>query len=258
MEAIHSLCLLEGDRNKGYPELYDKIASYAAGNYAIIYAVEDDITRAVRRMSYHGMEVEALVESGVLTIVDRNTMYSIERTELDGHALLNSWHSVMLKVKRRSSFDGILAIGSADNFFGSPSHHDRLVEYEQMIGKNFHIQLEAICCYNTKTMGLLSFGQIVALLNAHHSTVHSNSRYRQWEPRSVVELARRGLSRALGSDEASELIFKTMKLCYKIDESHIASDTMMLERMLFKLLGKEATGLSVSFIKDEVMKSISF
>jgi len=79
MEHIHSLCLVEENENKGYPQLYDKISLYASKDYAVIYAVETDSNKAVRRMSHHGVEVETLVESGALTIVNRNTMYSIEK-----------------------------------------------------------------------------------------------------------------------------------------------------------------------------------
>ncbi|MGI0024544.1 MAG: hypothetical protein ACREA4_05295, partial [Nitrososphaera sp.] len=103
MEPVHSLYLLEGNHDEGYPILYDKITQYASENCAIIYAVEPDTTQTVRRMGQHGVEVETLVESGALTIVDRNEMYSVERTGLDGQALLDSWHSVMVKVKKRSS-----------------------------------------------------------------------------------------------------------------------------------------------------------
>jgi len=258
LEPIHSLCLLEGNQDKGYPALYDKISRYASQNYAIIYAVETDTTQTVRRMSQHGVDVESLVESGALSLVDRNEMYSIDRTDLDGHALLDSWHTVMVKVKRRSNFNGILAMGSAENFFEFPSDQDKLVKYEEMAGKRFHIPLESICCYSQKAFDSLSLGNLLAILNAHYSTVHRNSRYEQWYPQNIVELARRGMNKALGDNDISHLFFKTLKLCYKIDENTIASNPATLERMLVKLLGKDATELTLSFIKDEIRKTVSF
>ncbi|MGH9991113.1 MAG: MEDS domain-containing protein [Nitrososphaera sp.] len=258
MEPVHSLYLLEGNHDEGYPILYDKITQYALENCAIIYAVEPDTTQAVRRMRQHGVEVETLVESGALTIVDRNEMYSVEKTGLDGQALLDSWHSVMVKVKKRSIFNGILAMGSVENFFESPSYHEKLVKYEEMGGKKFNIPLEAICCYSQRAFEMLSLPNLLGVLNAHYSTVHSQSGSLEWDPQVIVELARRGMKRAFGSDDMSELFFKTLKLCYKIDEGSIASNPALLHRMLVKLLGKDSAELALRFIKDEVKKSISF
>ena len=127
-----------------------------------------------------------------------------------------------------------------------------------MAGKRFHIPLESICCYSQKAFDSLSLGNLLAILNAHYSTVHRNSRYEQWYPQNIVELARRGMNKALGDNDISHLFFKTLKLCYKIDENTIASNPATLERMLVKLLGKDATELTLSFIKDEIRKSVSF
>lgn len=257
MEHIHSLCLVEGNDDNGYPALYDKIASYTSKDYAVIYAVETDAVRAVRHMGQHGIEVESLVESGALTIVDRNTMYSIEKTDLEGHALLDSWHSLMLKVKKRSNFGGILAIGSVEAFFEHPVDPSKLVKYEEMTGKEFHIPLEVVCCYSQNAFSRLSLGNLSAILNAHHSTIHSNCRYKEWNSQSLVELARRGLDRALG-DELSNLIFKTMKLCYKISDSHIISNPSIFEAMLERIMGKSAAEITLAYVKDEVRKFIAF
>jgi len=157
----------------------------------------------------------------------------------------------MLKVKRKSNFGGILAIGSAESFFEQPVEHSRLVMYEEIIGKKFHIPLEAVCCYGTNAISKLSLGELVAILNSHHSTIHNDCRYIEWEPRKFIELAHKGIDRALGSD-LSKLIFKTMKLCYKVDDSQIVSDPSVLERLLLKLMGKNAADITVAHIKEEV------
>ncbi len=258
MEPIHSLYLLEGDHGEGYPLLYDKIIRYTLDNYAVVYAVEPDTTQTVRRMGQYGVEVETLVESGALTIIDRNEMYSFERTGLDSQTLLDAWHSVMIKVKKRSNFNGILAMGSAENFFESPSYQEKLVKYEEMGGKKFNIPLEAICCYSQRAFEMLSLPNLLGILNAHYSTVHSRSGSIEWDPRIIAELTRRGMKRGFGTDDISELFFRTLKLCYKLDEDSIASDPALFGRMLVKLLGKNSAGLALRFIKDEVRKVISF
>jgi hypothetical protein len=85
----------------------------------------------------------------------------------------------MLNVKRRTSFKGILAIGSADAFFARSSSHDKLAKYEEIVGKKFHIPLEAIYCYSSKTISQLSLGDLVAVLNAHQFTLHRGCHYRE-------------------------------------------------------------------------------
>ncbi|MEM3094889.1 MAG: MEDS domain-containing protein [Nitrososphaera sp.] len=257
MERIHSLCLIEGSEDTGYPALYDIVSKYASRNYAVIYAVENDVAETVRHMSRR-IDVETLVESGALTIVDRNVMYSVEKTNnLEGQAILDSWHSLMLKVKKRSNSDGILAIGSAETFFEHHVDPCKLVNYETIVGKKFHIPLEAICCYSANAFSRLSFGDLVAILNAHHSTIHTNNRYREWHPSKFIELARSGLDRALGH-ELSDLIFKTMKLCYRINDSHIISRPQILEDMLERIMGKKAADATMRYVKDEVRKSVAF
>ncbi len=254
MERVHSLCLVEENGNTGYPALYDIIRKYTSRNYAVIYAVENGMSKTVKQMSRRGVDVETLVESGVLTIVDRDAMYSMEKTNnLEGQAILDSWHSLMLKVKKRSNSDGILAIGSAETFFEHHVDPCRLVNYESRIGKKFHIPLEAICCYSANAFSKLSLGDLVTVLNAHQSTIHRNCRYREWHPHRFIELACNGLDRALGS-ELSDLIFKTMKLCYRISDSHIISNPPIFENMLERIMGKKAADATLAYVKDEVRK----
>lgn len=255
MEPVHSLCLLEG--NQDYKVLYDKISKYAADNYAIVYAAEADTTNAVRRMRQHGIDVEDLVESGALVLVGRDDLYSFERTELDGHALMNTWHTLMLGIKRRSNFDGILAIGSAENFLDGPTSHDKLLKYEEMIGKKFAIQFECVCCYSEGALEKLSFGQFFSILNSHFSTVHDTTQLLEWNPKEIVGIAKKGIVAALGGDGVADLFFSTLRLCYRLTEEEIVTDPIMLENLLLKVLGRESHDRCVRTIKAELRKRLS-
>ncbi len=257
MEQVHSLCLIDEKEGSGYPELYDKISHYASQNCAVIYAVEDDTMETVRHMRRHGTEVETLVESGALTIVGRNAMYSVEKINLDSHALLDTWHNLMLKIKRRYDFNGILAIGTAEVFFEHAVDPCKLISYEEMVGEKFEIPLEAICCYSENTISKLSLAEIVAILDAHYSTIHRGCHYRKWHPQMIVALARRGLEKHLGP-ELSSLIFKTMKLCYKIGDDEIIANPAILESMLQRIIGKNMAEATIARIKEEIRKSILF
>jgi hypothetical protein len=256
MEHIHSFCLIEGNNDKGYAMLYDKIRDYTSKNYAVIYAVEVYATQAVRRMSQQGVEVETLVESGMLTIVGRDAMYSPATTRLEGHAVLDAWHALILKVKRKAKVDGILAIGSAGTFFENASHK-KLIAYEQLIGKSFQIPVEAICCYDAQSVAALSLGDLVAILNAHHSTIHRGCSYREWDQSMITELARSGISRVLGA-EMSNLLFKTMKLVYKINDSKIASNPELLGEVMAKIMGRDAARETMACVADEVRKHVAY
>lgn len=254
MEPVHSLCLLKENKEGGYSYLYDKIARYSSENYAVLYAVEQDTTQTIRRMSRHGVDVENLVESGALILANRDEIYSVERTELEAHALMDAWHSLMLRLKKRSDFNGILAIGSAENFFDSSGDQDKLVKYEEIIGKRFSIPLEAVCCYSERAFGMLSLGNLLAILNAHYSTVQSASATQEWNPQEIIKAAKKGIDRVLGGKDTSELFFHTLKLCYRINEDDIVSRPILLERMLFGVLGRVSGERCSMSIKDELRK----
>jgi hypothetical protein len=256
MEHIHSFCLMEGNNDKRYAVLYDKIKDYTSRNYAVIYAVEIDATQAVRRMSQHGVEVETLVESGMLTIINRDAAYSPATTELEGHAVLDAWHALILKVKRKAKADGILAIGSAGTFFENASHK-KLLAYEQLIGKSFQIPVEAICCYDAQSVSALALDDFAAILNAHHSIIHYQCQYQEWSPSRIVELARLGIDRSLGA-EMSNLLFKTMKLVYKIDDSMIASNPELLGEVMTKIMGRDAARQTIKYVADEVRRHVAY
>jgi hypothetical protein len=256
MEHIHSFCLIEGNNDKGYAMLYDKIKNYTSKNYAVIYAAEADANQAVRRMSQNGVEVEALVESGMLTIVGRDAIYSPATTKLERHAVLDAWHALILKVKRKAKVDGILAIGSAESFFENGSHK-KLLAYEQLIGKSFQIPVEAICCYDAQSVSALELDDLAAILNAHHSTIHRGCSYHEWNPSMITELARVGIDRVLGSD-MSDLLFKTMKLVYKINESNIASNPELLGKVMTKIMGHDAARQTMLCVADEVKKRVAY
>ena len=256
MEHIHSFCLMEGNNDKRYAVLYDKVKDYTSRNYAVIYAVEVDATQAVRRMSQHGIDVETLVESGMLTIISRDAVYSPATTRLEGHAVLDAWHALILKVKRKAKVDGILAIGSAGTFFENASHK-KLLAYEQLIGKSFQIPVEAICCYDAQSVSALALDDFAAILNAHHSIIHYQCQYQEWNPSMIVGLARAGIDRALGA-ETSNLLFKTMKLVYKIDDNKIASNPELLGEVMAKIMGRDAARQTMKYVADEVRRHVAY
>jgi hypothetical protein len=256
LEPVHSFCLLEEKNDSGHRLLYDKIGSYAAENYAIIYAAELDTTATVRKMRQYGIDVEDLIESGILTLIDRDELYSVERTELDGHALMNAWHAQMLKLKKNSNFAGILALGSAENFLTQPQDHEKLVKYEQMIGTRFNIPFESVCCYSEKALESISLSNLFAILNAHYSTVHTSAS-RQWDPYEIIGISKKGIDSAFGGSEVADLFFNTLRLCYKLTEDHIVANPATLENLMVKVLGKESSDRCVASIKVELRNRLS-
>jgi hypothetical protein len=256
LEPVHSFCLLEEKNDAGRRLLYEKIGRYAAENYAVVYAVEPDPIETVRKMRQFGLNVEELVESGALTLIDRNELYSAERTELDGHALLNTWHSHLLKIKKHSNFAGMLALGSAENFMTSASDHEKLVRYEQLIGTRFSISFESVCCYSEKALKSLSLANVFLILNAHYGTVHTTNS-NQWSPDEIIGISKKGMDSAFGGKDVADLFFTTLRLCYKLTEDQIVENPAILENLMLKVLGKESSERCIASIKDELRKRLS-
>jgi hypothetical protein len=63
------------------------------------------------------------------------------------------------------------------------------------------------------------------------------------------------MDRALGAGSAT-LIFRTLKLIYKIDSDQIISRPQLLEDMLRKVIGEKAADVALKSISDETKKMI--
>lgn len=249
MRQYHSLCVFE-DSEAGRAPIYTKVAELLSEGWGIIYAAEPNVRSVINRMiKATAAEIESYIEKGALVIADSNSFYSPEKNVLGSQELLDKWHDHILKLKK-NGFEKILVVGTAEEFLRGDCG-DQLAEYEQIIGKTFAIPLEAICCYSQKDAAYLAPVQIISILNSHECTLHDGWRYRHWQPKEIVDAIVRGLNRSLGQS-ASELIFHTLKIVYKLDDSSIVCEPEHLENAIKRLFRDSSApilkGISKEFV----------
>lgn len=255
----HSLCIIYSSAS--YSFLYKNIDDHLSNGYGVIYAAETNPTKVLQHMKKIVERAENHIENGALTIIDRDRFFAAEKTQLDSHKLLNSWHSLILRTKRRSpKFKGILLVSAPSPLFFETrrenGNHDRLVNYERLIGKKFGKGIEMICCYPSKSISKLPFSYLVSVLSSHQCTIHNGWFYYQWHPNNIVAFVHEGFDRMLG-EGTSNLIFKTLKLCYKIDEEMVISQPQLFEDKVRRISGDSADTVFET-ITGALRKEIAF
>ena len=240
MRFYHSLCLIEATE-QGRSPIYAKISDYLSQGWGVIYAAEPDATQVVKQMARLDIDVEGYIESGALIIIDTGSLYSLQKTKFDSQELLNSWQDIIVKMKK-NGFEKVLAVGAARPFFEPGDFGDRLAEYEQTIGKRFQTPLEAVCCYDSQTVDKFAPKQIIHALSSHECTLHDGWVYRQWDPDKIMQVISSGLDRSFGGS-AAKLIFKTMRLIYKLDDGAILSKPELLEDAIRRLTRSSADSI---------------
>lgn len=251
----HSICLIP---NECYSALYQKVNRYLSEGYAVIYGLEPSpVDKVIQNMANSRITVDDHIESGALTVLDRNSIYSMQKTHFEGEALLGVWFNVVSEVRRKGEFKGIAAMGMPEPFFET-KNHDKLIAYEQLVSKQqFDGNLEAICCYSqTSIKDHLTLGQLIFLLSSHQYSVADTFGYNEWHATRVIEWANRGLERMLGRAN-SRLAFEAMKYLYKIDEGFVVSQPEILEKAIKKMFVDSAE-IIIDSIKDEIIKEILF
>jgi hypothetical protein len=250
----HSICLIPEGR---YSTLYQKINGYLSNGYAVIYGVESgDTDKIIRKMANFGIGVDGYTGSGALSVIDRNSIYSLDKTNLEGKALFGVWISLVSDIRKGRQFKGIAAMGMPEPFFET-RNHQKLVEYEQFVSKQqFDPTLEAICCYSQKSVRDLPLAHLVSLSNSHQYSVSATFGYSEWCGTKIIEGLSKGLERMLGS-HSSRLAFEAIRHMYKIDEGTVISQPEILEKVITKMFADSAEMIA-DVIKDEIVKKISF
>ncbi|HXG06556.1 MAG TPA: MEDS domain-containing protein [Nitrososphaera sp.] len=249
--------------------IYKQIWKYLSNDYAIIYVAEPDPPRVIQQMSRvasdlavaDGKEIEDYITSRALLVINRNEFYSPHNTtEQEIHKLTSSLHSLVLEVQKRSKSKGIVAIGDPLVLCETGERRQtRLTQYESALGREFAEPLQAICWYNDpEVVAKMSFSDLVNLINAHHSTIHSGWIYREWTPYDVITQVKGGMERLLGKG-TTNLVLKTLKLVYKIDpEKAITYMPELFEEKLSKIMGDSVAKLLFEVLSDTLRKEVSF
>lgn len=258
--SYHSLILASTADRSVKNAIYKRIQDYLSNGYAVIYAAEPDPSKVIQRLSKIATldwEIENHIANKALIIVDRDEFYSPRMTQLDARRLTNSWLSLISQTKRQYRSKGIVAIGTLSAFLRA-GNAQKLFEYEHAIDKQFSWPIETVCLYdNARLTAKLSFSQLVSILNFHNATIHNGWFYRQWRFDDIIAFVREGVDNVFGN-ETSSLIFKTLKLVYRLTEETIALQPGLFEEKVSRIIGGPAAELAFEIIADAIRKEASF
>jgi hypothetical protein len=246
------------EKNYWQAQIFGRITSYISKGYAVVYVAEQDETATVRHFSRLGHPVEDHIESGALTIINKDVFYS---PEVRGHLLSEQWAKVFATVEKKrgkENIKGLVGIGMpADSFFSSETYQQRLVDYEALVADNYTGAFEAMCCYTTEMFERLPLKYIMMLLNSHQNTAHSGGQLKQWTGERCIEIIQNGLDSALGP-RVAELIFSILLKDFKMDKDAMVAYPDRLEGRLRFLLGTSAADIVVGKVKKEFTKATMY
>ena len=256
--SIYVLGSRESTANHWRAGIYDRIMNYLADGYLVAYIGEEDESVTKEHFSRMGMQVEDSIQSGSLTIVNRDVFYS---PFIPPTTLMQQWNKLFDSIKKKTSGQiskGFIAIGMpADSFFISALDRQQLVRYESLVAKKYDGGIEAMCLYDVGMIYQLQLGQIIALLNAHQNTGHKEGKLKQWNNERALALIRQGLDAALG-DNVTEMVLSFIIRDFEGDEQAVVMQPDQFEKKLQILLGPRATDVVIDNIKKEISKDIAF
>lgn len=253
LRQTHSLCLLENPSD--HTSIYQMIGKYLAAGYGVIYAVEPDPRRVIQNMARIGIEPERYIENGMLSVLSNESVYGSDSGNLDPHRVLESWLSLTSKMMEDTKAKGVVAIGSIDTFIKGGQHRES-VEYEKSVGKKFQTPIEAVCCYTTDSINDMPVSALIAILNAHEYTIHDNCEYSQWESNKIRSVLSSAFNKVLGNT-TSDLVLKTLKMTYKLDENTIISRPELLEDVLGRFF-KDSSTIILAAVLSNLKKEAAF
>jgi hypothetical protein len=255
-ENSHNFCVVGESDDSRSTFVFDAINQGISEGSAIILASESNPGEVIEMLERKGLHARDYIIRGILTILDKDLVYSIAETELDAGPLLNRWISLISDVGKKSGCQRVLAIGTAKVFFDT-HNLEKLMAYERWIGKRFeNIMLEAVCCFDANSFSNLSLKNIIYFLNYHEYTIYQNGVYVQWQPNMILTLINKAIDNALGQG-ASVILLKTLELVYHIESDKIVSQPELFEDKLQKILGKTADTV-LQRIKKEITAELSY
>ena len=144
-------------------------------------------------MTKKGFDAKKYIDSGVLSILDINQVYSIADTQLDAEKLLNRWFSIISNIQEKSGCQYVMAVASIEVFFET-NNLAKLSAYESRIeGSIDNLPIDAICCCDVKSFSKFKLKEIINFLNCHEYTIHEDGVYLKWQPHMILELVRRSI-----------------------------------------------------------------
>jgi hypothetical protein len=239
-----------------FAHIYRAIQQYLSDGCAVIYSAElDSFAHILKRMRQSDFpDAEDYIQNGTLTIVDEKIV-SQQKTRLNATRLADMLFFTALEARRKSGAKRVVVMCNTDLLIDK-QQFAKQVEFEQTINQKFKDgknkeQVEVICCYSPANIQNLNLEHLVPILNSHNSMiVDKDWRYIDWHPAVVLEIIFRGIEKSLDPVTAN-LIFKTLKLVYKIDDDTIISNPALFEQTLRKIIGNNAADTVLTSIQEQ-------
>jgi hypothetical protein len=239
-----------------YGFLYKIVGRYLAEGYAVIYAAEQDLERVLARMSKAGIDVEHYVNNGTLQVNLRDSIYICDDDgKFLAHQTLEAWRNAVTRLLKGNKVKGVLTIGNADIFIIN-GQQEQVIELEEGAGKKFHTLTEVLCCYDPDVFSDTSVSSLIAILNAHEYTVHEDATYSEWKDDKLHNVLTSAFNKVLGST-TSELVLKTLKSVYKVDEKVIIANPSVLEDTVGRFFGDSSSAILAAVVKS-IKTNIAF
>jgi len=262
--------------------IYGQVLDYLLDGRTVIYLAESrpshvmqQISRAMngkQQLKTHfsnNKDLHDYVTSGALTVIDRDEFYSSigePRHQFDVNRLIYSLHSLVSETRGKRSDSGtnrrsrIVAISTCTAFLQTKGIQT-LLEYERELQRDnkFGKSVEFICWHNDlKLFERLPFSSLLSILNAHDATIHACWQYRKWHSDVIFRHVKDGIDTVLG-DGSAYLIFKTLKMVYKLDpQETIASKPELFEEKVTKILGERTAESVLGMIADAIRHEMAY
>lgn len=253
----HSFCIVQESDDSRSLFLIDILKQGISEGSAIILAIDSDPDEFAELLKRNGFDTRQLIDRGILTILDRESIYSIAETRLEAEPLKNKWFSLVSDIKKKSGCQSVMAIGTAKVFFDT-NNIEKLLDYEKKIGRSFgNIAIDAICYFDAGTFSQLGLARIIHFLDYHENVVYHGGIYLQWQPQMIVEVINRSIDAVLGQG-TSMLLQRMMKVVHQLDyDSVLLSKPELFEEQLRKMFGKSADAI-LARIQKEVVAHLSY
>ena len=268
---------------KKYEPLYEIVNSYLSLGYAVIYSVESfqnngkeekDLisNRILKSKKAHlknkeNDEDHNYIKSNInkedsLIIIDARLSYN---QKYDDKNIVNYWFSQFSKIEKKfndKEINGIFGISSPDPYF-TKNKYETFISFEKEIGKKIADNLAILCWYKKKWLEKLELPNLLNVLISHENVLHNNFQYDKWNKEKIFKIIRNIIDTEAGtlngSNEASTLLFETIRHVYKINKESLISNPQNLEDILSKILGTDYYYNTLQpSILNEIKKEVLF
>lgn len=252
----HALWAL--DIGLSHKPVYDFINNLILeGRYTIVYAAEPDPTRVLSAMIAGGIKAKELVEKGALRVIDCNQIFPKDKSASGEAPSFESYFDGQAKRKNW------LFIGMPETYFGSKSgYNHQLIGAEQACNSIIDSKLEVVCLHRPSFLRKMSLSGLIRLFHAHRGFIDADGQVERSEALDLTEPIRIGMDRALNNKpdsnlHFSDLVFKTLKLVYHMDEQFMITHPEIFENSLCKMFGNSAN-MILGSIRNEIIKEMLF